>query len=45
MNRLNVARLAEVLSEILTDKHGAKVVVTFEAREEAQECEESPTIL
>jgi hypothetical protein len=45
MNRLNVTRLAEVLSEILTDKHGAKVVVTFNPREEEQKCEESPTIL
>lgn len=43
MNRLNVTRLAEVLSEILTDKHGAKVVVTFNRREEEQKCEESPT--
>ena len=45
MNRLNVNRLAEVLSEILTDKHGAKVVVTFQPREEEQKCKESPTIL
>ena len=45
MNRLNVNRLAEVLSEILTDKHGVKVTVTFNPREEAQECKEPPTIL
>lgn len=45
MNRLNVNRLAEVLSEILTDKHGVKVTVTFNPREEEQECKESPTIL
>ena len=43
MNRLNVVRLAEVLSEILTDKHGAKITVTFQPREEEQECEKSPT--
>ena len=42
MNRLNVTRLAEVLSEILTDKHGAKVVVTFQPMEE-QKCEKSQT--
>ena len=45
MDRLNVNRLAEALSEILTDRHGVKVTVTFNPREEAQECKESPTIL
>lgn len=45
MNRLNVTRLAEVLSEILTDKHGVKVTVTFNPREEEQECKKSPTTL
>lgn len=44
MNRLNVNRLAEVLSEILTDRHGVKVTVTFTPREEEPECEKSPTI-
>lgn len=44
MNRLNVNRLAEALSEILTDRHGVKVTVTFNQKEE-QECEESPTTL
>lgn len=44
MNRLNVNRLAEALSEILSDRHGVKVTVTFNPREEElQECEESPT--
>lgn len=33
MNRLNVNRLAEVLSEILTEKHGAKVTITFTPKE------------
>ena len=45
MNRLNVTRLAEVLSEILTEKHGAKITVTFNPKEEEQECKESPIIL
>lgn len=45
MNRLNVNRLAEALSEILTDRHGVKVTVTFTLREEEQECEESLTTL
>lgn len=45
MNRLNVTRLAEVLSEILTDKHGAKITVTFQPREEERACEKSPTTL
>lgn len=44
MNRLNVNRLAEALSEILTDRHGAKVTITFKPREDEQECEKSPTI-
>ena len=44
MNRLNVSRLAEVLSDILTDRHGVKVTVTFNPKEE-QECKESPTTL
>lgn len=44
MTRLNVNRLAEVLSEILSDRHGVKVTVSFNPREEEQqECEESPT--
>ena len=43
MNRLNVVRLAEVLSEILTDKHGVKITVTFQPKEEAQECQKSLT--
>lgn len=37
MNRLNVERLAEALSEILSDRTGAEVKVRFvpkEAREE-----------
>ena len=29
MNRLNVNRLAEVLSDILTQRHGAKITVTM----------------
>lgn len=33
MNRLNVNRLAEVLSEILSEKHGAKVTVKFTPKE------------
>ena len=45
MDRLNVNRLAEALSEILTDRHGVKVTVTFNPKEEEQECQESPTIL
>lgn len=44
MNRLNVNRLAEALSEILSDRHGVKVTVSFSPKEEVQECEESPTI-
>lgn len=44
MNRLNVNRLAEALSEILSDRHGVKVTVTFQPREEEHECKESPTI-
>lgn len=43
MNRLNVNRLAEALSEILSDRHGAKVTVTFIPKEEEQKCEDSPT--
>lgn len=43
MNRLNVNRLAEALSEILTDRHGVKVTVTFKPREEEQQCQESQT--
>lgn len=45
MNRLNVNRLAEALSEILSDRHGVKVTVSFNPKEEVQECEESPTTL
>lgn len=45
MDRLNVNRLAEALSEILTDRHGVKVTVTFNPKEEEQECKESQTIL
>ena len=38
MDRLNVDRLAEVLSEILSEKHGAKVTVSFTPKEaEAQD--------
>ena len=37
MNRLNVNRLAEVLSDILTHRHGAKVTVTLKPREEDDE--------
>lgn len=44
MDHLNINRLAEALSEILSDRHGVKVTVTFQPREEEQECEESPTI-
>lgn len=44
MNRLNVNRLAEALSEILSDRHGAKITITFKPREDDQECKKSPTI-
>lgn len=37
MNRLNVNRLAEALSEILTDRYGAKVTITFKPREKEKE--------
>ena len=37
MNRLNVDRLAEVLSEILSEKHGARVTISFTPRAEANE--------
>lgn len=43
MNRLNVNRLAEALSEILSDRHGVKVTVTFIPKKEAQKCETPPT--
>lgn len=33
MDRLNVNRLAEVLSEILSEKHGAKITVSFTPKE------------
>lgn len=34
MNRLNVDRLAQVLSEILSEKHGADVTVEFHKRDQ-----------
>lgn len=34
MNHLNVDRLAEVLSEILSEKHGAKVTITWTPKSE-----------
>ena len=37
MNRLNVDRLAAVLSDILSEKHGAKVTITFTPKEEAED--------
>lgn len=35
MNSLNLDRLGKVLSEILSDKYGANVTVTFQPKEEA----------
>lgn len=37
MDRLNVDRLAEVLSEILSEKHGAKITISFTPKEEAED--------
>ena len=36
-NRLNIDRLAQVLSEILSEKHGADVKITFVPKEQAKD--------
>lgn len=40
MDRLNISRLAEVLSDILTQRHGAKITVTLTPKDgrEATAC-------
>ena len=42
MNRLNVDRLMEALSDILSDKHGAKI--TFSASPKAEDCKEDKRV-
>lgn len=37
MDRLNVDRLAQVLSEILSEKHGAEIKITFTPKEKAKD--------
>lgn len=37
MDRLNVNRLAEVLSDILTQRHGAKITVTLEPKDASED--------
>lgn len=39
MNRLNVNRLMEVMSEILSEKHGAKITLRAIPKDQAEEAE------
>lgn len=40
MNRLNVDRLMEVMSDILSEKHGAKITLRAIPKEQAEEAKE-----
>ena len=42
-NKLNVDRMMQALSEILSEKHGCKVTITAIPKEQEKELSEQPT--